>query len=1112
MGRSTLGIGRPRGRISICRAAIVVCLMLAGLSVVTQEANAATIYQQTGGQFEGEFRPTTAIAVDDATGDVISGGVDMNGTGAGGLAVYTPEGSGLKYVEVLSEPAVGSVGKLVIDEASRSLYLTESGGTEIRKFSISGTTTLTLTPDPAFTSPTQGSGPGQIGSFTSPMAVDPTTGDLLVADTGNGRVDRFASDGSFISSFDGSDATAGPFSLLEGIAVGATGEIYVVNAIALSFGNEAPLERFSPTGVADNAFRPPIPIAHSVVADPDSGNIVVFAQSGGFGSPGALFSIAGDSIIQEELLPSTTTGFPAPLGVGAHRLYVLASTSSGALDYHIFDGLIGPDAIVGDATGIGQTAATIPGTVQPHGIETSYWIEYSREGGPSQKTPEEPAGEGEGAVPVTVQLTGLLPNSEYSFRLVAKNAAVSLSSEAKTFKTAGAPPRVNTGGASNASVSSVKLLGAINPLGSQTTYFFEYGSSSPYGARIPVRGGGLAGAGREELAVSQEIAGLQAGTTYHYRLVAVNGFGTTLGEDETFTTPAANAPARAYELVTPNEKGNSFANPLFMHATPSGDQVTYLMQTAIPGLGGAAPKLDRYTALRSGEGWRTVALEPHNVQVGLDSASFENVLGIAEDGSKAVVASSALLAPGGREGGTNLYLYDVATDTYQTMLSNSSPEAFKKWTSLQSRNPGVILGGTPDYSRVFFETGTAASAEVVEGVLVPSSFEWSQSTGLRVVAENTLQTARYQDSNPHWISEDGTTLFYTSFADFRLHAQVRGTDSVISPEFAEFSGASADGTIVFYVEEGVLYRYDLLTEQREPISGGVDLGENAWAVSRDGSTVFFQEDGTGGAFGGGLTVWHAGRLRQIYAESSIPVNREASPNGRYALFGSTLKLTGYENEGTEEIYRYDVANEELSCASCRQDGGKPLGPARMTEEEYPFEPYKPRAILDSGLALFDTPDPLVPGDVNASRDVYSFDGKTQTLISSGTGASDSNFADASESGNDVFFTTSDRLVKGDTNSDVDVYDARVGGGISSQNVEPEGASCSGVACRSSGAAAPALGPMPSEGPGIQATPRRRHGAKKKAHRAKCHKPVKKGKQGARQCTKAKNHKRRSQGR
>ncbi len=55
------------------------------------------------------------------------------------------------------------------------------------------------------------------------------------------------------------------------------------------------------------------------------------------------------------------------------------------------------------------------------------------------------------------------------------------------------------------------------------------------------------------------------------------------------------------------------------------------------------------------------------------------------------------------------------------------------------------------------------------------------------------------------------------------------------------------------------------------------------------------------------------------------------------------------------------------------------------------------------------------------------------LISDGSGTSNSYFADASESGNDVFFETGTSLVGQDEDNFEDLYDARVGGGFASQD-------------------------------------------------------------------------------
>ena len=80
--------------------------------------------------------------------------------------------------------------------------------------------------------------------------------------------------------------------------------------------------------------------------------------------------------------------------------------------------------------------------------------------------------------------------------------------------------------------SSVAVAAASSP----TSYRFDWGSTTSYGTSTPVT---AAGSGASALAVTASISGLASSSTYHYRLVATNGSGTTNGADSVFTTQAA---------------------------------------------------------------------------------------------------------------------------------------------------------------------------------------------------------------------------------------------------------------------------------------------------------------------------------------------------------------------------------------------------------------------------------------------------------------------------------------------------------------------------------------------------------------------------------------------
>ena len=84
------------------------------------------------------------------------------------------------------------------------------------------------------------------------------------------------------------------------------------------------------------------------------------------------------------------------------------------------------------------------------------------------------------------------------------------------------------------------LAGGVYPNGLDTTYYWQYGTSTAYGSQTaPVD----AGAGSLPTAASATLTGLTPSTTYHYRLVAGNADGTIYGYDYTLTTgPATQVP------------------------------------------------------------------------------------------------------------------------------------------------------------------------------------------------------------------------------------------------------------------------------------------------------------------------------------------------------------------------------------------------------------------------------------------------------------------------------------------------------------------------------------------------------------------------------------------
>ena len=82
--------------------------------------------------------------------------------------------------------------------------------------------------------------------------------------------------------------------------------------------------------------------------------------------------------------------------------------------------------------------------------------------------------------------------------------------------------------------ASVEFNGSVNPNGSGTEVYFEYGRTTGYGSSTTQTNIGTA-AGIYTIVISGSV--LEAGQPYNYRVDAVNGAGTNYGSNVTFTAP-----------------------------------------------------------------------------------------------------------------------------------------------------------------------------------------------------------------------------------------------------------------------------------------------------------------------------------------------------------------------------------------------------------------------------------------------------------------------------------------------------------------------------------------------------------------------------------------------
>jgi hypothetical protein len=106
---------------------------------------------------------------------------------------------------------------------------------------------------------------------------------------------------------------------------------------------------------------------------------------------------------------------------------------------------------------------------------------------------------------------------------------------------------VTTGGAANVTFQSARVGGAVDPNKTATNYYFQYGTTPALGTETPMA---PAGAGDKAVNVSVDLGGLAPTTRYHYRVVAQNASGTTLGKLRRFTT--RRQPLGVSLAATPN--------------------------------------------------------------------------------------------------------------------------------------------------------------------------------------------------------------------------------------------------------------------------------------------------------------------------------------------------------------------------------------------------------------------------------------------------------------------------------------------------------------------------------------------------------------------------------
>lgn len=407
----------------------------------------------------------------------------------------------------------------------------------------------------------------------------------------------------------------------------------------------------------------------------------------------------------------------------------------------------------------------------------------------------------------------------------------------------------------------------------------------------------------------------------------------------------------------------------------------------------------------------------------------------SKDGKRLVFASKFAFEPGANAGGDlTVYARDLAAGSTEIVSTDPS---------------GVVLTGegiseldiSNNGSRVL--VGKRVSVDSVGNEYVHPYLHIAGRAGSVDLAPLSTSGVLYAG-----MSEDGSKVLFTS-AD-----KLVGSDT---DESADLYEASVDGSGTLSLAKITPASSDVCnpvanssgahwnTTDSSANCGAVAISGGGGVASGTGAIYFLSPESFGGegapdqpnlyvARPGGPPVLVATLepdnpllLDSVKANATRKTGDfQTTPNGRFAVFTSVLKLTGVPHFGLRNVFEFDADGGEVTCPSCDLTGTTDASLADDVE-------LAPNglSLLDDGRVFFTTRFPLVLHDANGRKDVYEWsEGKAQ-LVSGGLGPFDSALLTASADGTDVFFFTHEALApKEDQNGQLmKLYDARVGGGF-----------------------------------------------------------------------------------
>jgi hypothetical protein len=802
----------------------------------------------------------------------------------------------------------------------------------------------------------------------------------------------------------------------------------------------------------------------------DTGFVVQYLTEAAFqaNSPGERFAGAQQAPVSgEREVPVTITGI-GNLKAGSHFV-TEAGTSAGAF-----------------GSGERISGPGIPAGTTIESLQSPSELKLSK---PASETKKGVALTATGPRPVSQLLSGLSPNTAYRFRFRATNAGGVTTGAGAKFTTDALPGELQAEEVGCANVSLRQGFAALLPdcrayeMVSPPTKLGEVIAPEPLGGTCPSLGC-LPGSG-ERMRPMQSApdggsvvysgqpfsAGLSGGQNTYlsgrggpgWSLDALNPLA-AVGTWEAFSEDLSRGvfvqSGIALAPSAPTRGGKAFAN---LYLRDAAGALTPLITEEPPNRspGGPGELKVRYAAANAGtatsEAFTHIAFEANDALTG-----------------PAVHAPAAPpLTAGGQCLGSPCDLYEWSGG--QLSLVNVAP------------GNGAALGRAAIGGGRLLERSAGHEVPALDNAISADGsrvFWSSEETGHVYVRVNGLETLEVPGPGTCEASEPSA-----SRACF-LTASAEGAEVLLSN--GQLFGLNGAGSA--YVLRGDL------TEGEGGFEGYLASGEEEGRVAR----VYFADPkilpGAAANVAGekakelvgrvNLYYWHAGttsfiaslpgtdNVGEFFGDWRAPRadrTAQATGDGRYLTFMSTASLSGYDNscrqlngarEKCSEVFEYAAETGVLGCPSCNPSGQPPLGPsnlARLSVVASAPDFRQPNNLppTGNGRLFFESQDSLVSQDTNGHiQDVYEWEpggvggcaepAGCVRLISSGSSPNDSMFMDASATGDDAFFITRQQLLSRDKDGQLDLYDARVGGGLG----EEAPGVCSGEGCRGSLVSAP----------------------------------------------------------